>query len=282
MYQNFIYEKYHEKLMGYLWEAEAPKKILCIIHGIGEYAGRYDRVATYLKEAGIGVVSMDLPGHGLSYGKRGHAAPRQDVLDGITIMLDYAREKYPDLPIILYGHSMGGNLCLDYKARGAKNDLPEKYIVSAPWIRLTRKVPNQLYVTLKAASKVMPKATMSSGCKEEDLGNINYTGGYRKDALVHPNITLQTAVECFDIGEAIAMGKHENNGRAVGKPLLLMHGSEDKICDVKGSRMVAARMEDDPNFKYIEWPGYYHEIHNGGPNATGEDVIMTMRDYILE
>ena len=66
----------------------------------------------------------------------------------------------------------------------------------------------------------------------------------------------------------------ENNGRAKQIPLLLMHGEKDKICDVAGSRNIAARMKaDGENIEYIEWSGLYHEIHNGGPQSRGDEVI---------
>ena len=53
-----------------------------------------------------------------------------------------------------------------------------------------------------------------------------------------------------------------------------MHGEKDKICDVAGSRNIAARMKaDGENIEYIEWSGLYHEIHNGGPQSRGDEVI---------
>ena len=118
MYDNFVYDTGGFKLAGYIWDVPHPDNVVCIIHGIGEYAGRYDRLAKILNPAGIAVLSMDLPGHGLSAGKRRHAAPRSLVLDDVTEMIRYAEEKWPGIPITLYGHSMGGNICLDYRARG--------------------------------------------------------------------------------------------------------------------------------------------------------------------
>ena len=281
MFENYLLNDMPNKLTGYQWDLENPTKIMCIIHGLAEHAGRYDRMAKILNDAGIAVFSVDLPGHGLSYGKRGDAAPRDEVFIAVDKMLDYARKKHPNVPIILYGHSMGGNVCMDYRMRGGLNLLPEKYIVSAPWLRVVRSVPKPMFIALKALAKVTPKATMSSGCNTEDLGNMDIVYDYSSDPLVHGKITLRAAVECFEIGEAIARGLYPSDGLADEKPLLLMHGSDDKICSVEGSRMVAARYEGKPWFKYVEWPGYYHEIHNGGPEATGEDVISAIRDYVL-
>ena len=88
MYDNIVLKSTKTKTVAYTWDVENPSKVMCIIHGIGEYVGRYDRMAKVLNEAGIAVIGVDLPGHGLSEGKRGHAAPRAYVLDVVTAMLD--------------------------------------------------------------------------------------------------------------------------------------------------------------------------------------------------
>ena len=60
-----------------------------------------------------------------------------------------------------------------------------------------------------------------------------------------------------------------------------MHGSEDRICDVEGSRRIAARMkaQGEP-VTYVEWEGLYHEIHNGSETSTGEEVIEAMMEWM--
>ncbi len=281
MFENFVFENMPYKLVGYEWHVENPKKVMCIIHGIGEHAGRYDRMAGILNQAEIAVVAVDLPGHGLTDGKRGDAAPRDKVFEAVDEMLDHARKKYPGVPITLYGHSMGGNVCLDYRCRGGLDLLPEKFIVSAPWLKLVKEVPKPMYLALKAASKVTPTAVIGTGCNSEELGNMSIVSSYDSDPLVTKRTTLRTVVECFDIGEAIKNGTNKLDGYAYGKPFLLMHGTFDKICDIEGTRAFAARYKDKPWFTYVEWPGYYHEIHNGGPATTGELVIAKIRDFVL-
>lgn len=282
MYDNFAFEKRNRAVVGYHFPCENPVKVMCIIHGIGEHIGRYKRMAERLNKNGIAVVAMDLRGHGVSSGVRGDTAPREAVLEDIDAMLEYAAEFYPDLPITLYGHSMGGNICLDYRSRGNRNEVPEKYIVSAPWIKLCKDFPKPLVAALRGLSKIAPKLTISQQFPEEDLGNLEFVRPYHDDPLVHAQISLRCAAQCFDFGNAIFDDIHEDSHRADGKPFLLMHGDADKICDVKGSRKVANRLADDKAFTYVEWEGYYHEIHNGGPNATGDDVIDCIIDFILE
>jgi len=282
MYINFQYDYPDTELMGYFWEAKNPVKVMCIIHGKGEYAARYDRLASYMVEGGISVISMDLPGHGISGGSRGHIGARAQVLNIITLMIDKAQEMYPDLPIILYGHSMGGNLCLDYRMRGPKNGVPEKYIVSAPWIILVNDVPKPVFRILHAISGILPKLKINSTINEEFLGNLENTRGYNTDPLVEKAISLKTAADAMDVAASLRENRHPNNKRAKGKPFLLMHGDADKVCSVEGSRKLASIYKNEENFKYIEWEGYYHEIHNGGPEVSGDEVIKTIRDFALE
>lgn len=284
MYDNFILRKTDGgNIAGYIWPVEDPDKVVCLVHGIGEYAGRYERVAEAFHERNIAMISMDLRGHGLSAGKRGHCAPRASVLEDITKLIEYAEGLYPGKPLVLYGHSMGGNITLDYRSRGELNDKAVGYIISAPWIRLVRSVPGALLSAVKIIAKIKPDLTMGSGVDETKLGNTQSVGAYVKNQLVHDKISLATAIDGFEIGEAIEKGTLPDNGRAKDIPLLLMHGDQDAICDVNGSRALASRLEDNgDNYSYVEWPGLYHEIHNGGPESLGDEVIATMADWISE
>ncbi len=278
MSDNFVLKEVGsgQKIAGYHWPVENPDYVVCLIHGIGEYAGRYERVTAAMNEKNIAVVAMDLRGHGLTFGTRGHCAPRKEVLADIDDLIAYAQEQYPRVPLILYGHSMGGNITMDYRKRGNKNNELNGFIVSAPWVELVRKVSGALYVTVKTLAKVMPEFTISSGVSERELGNAKSVGEYKENPLVHRRISLETAVDGFITGNLMAEGKMEDNGGAKGIPMLLMHGTADKICNVNGSRNVAAVEECE----YVEWPDLFHEIHNGGFESTGDEVIAKMIDWI--
>lgn len=275
MFQNFELRTLDEgKIEGYLWDIENPTGVVCIIHGIGEYGGRFDRMASSLNSKGLAVVSMDLRGHGNSMGKKGHCAPRKSVLEDVTALIRYAQEKYPDQKIVLYGHSMGGNIALDYRSRGEMNDAPSLYIISAPWIRLVRPVPGILYGIVKLISAVAPEFTISSSVDEGILGNPVSVRPYSTNPMVHNRISLLCSVDGFETGRKLEKGILENNGGASGIPVLLMHGDADRICAVEGSRNVAKHLESQgEDITYIEWPGLYHEIHNGGKTSKGDEVI---------
>ena len=275
MYENFILQQFETgKLEGYSWKVEDPEKVICIVHGIGEFGGRFDRVAEAFRKQNMAVLAFDLRGHGKSLGKRGHCAPRKDVLSDVSTLIEYAQELYPGKKLILYGHSMGGNIVLDYRSRGRLNGELSEYIVTAPWVRLVRPVPNILYKAVKLLSRIAPSVTIGSEVNEADLGHPDSVKPFNDHPLVHNRISALCAVDGFETGQKLEDGTLENNGRAKQIPLLLMHGEKDKICDVAGSRTIADRMKaDGENVEYIEWGGLYHEIHNGGSESKGDEVI---------
>lgn len=282
MFTNFEFVERDFYLVGYHFPCENATHVMCIVHGVGEYAQRYQRMADYLNSRGIAVIAMDLRGHGRSEGKRGDAAPRYEILKDVDALLDYADEFYPDIPVTLYGHSMGGNIVLDYLMRGEDNDEPVSYIISAPWVKLVKPCSAPLHSFLKFMAKINQKMLINSKCDEEDLGNPEYVRPYVDDEYVHSHITVRCTLDCLDVADQLAKGTLFNNHKADGKPLLLMQGTDDKICSAEGARIMAENFKDREDFRYIEWPGYYHEIHNGGPNATGDKVIETIADYVLK
>ena len=88
-----------------------PRGIIQIVHGIAEYAARYDELATVFTEHGFVVVAEDHMGHGNSISEE---IPQGCFADGwLTAvsdtyrLLQMTKEEYPDLPYIIYGHSMG-------------------------------------------------------------------------------------------------------------------------------------------------------------------------------
>ncbi len=283
MYTRFILRKTDTgDIAGYEWPLSEPEKVVCIIHGVGEYGARYNRVAEKFNASDIAVITMDLRGHGQSAGKRGHCAPRGKVLQDVSELVLYARNKYPEKDIILYGHSMGGNIALDYRSRGEFNSIPAGYMISAPWIRLVRPVSSLLYYGLKGLSRVAPTMTISSNVDESILGHPDSVGPYTRNPMVHDRISLQCVLEGFETGRAMEEGTHESNGRAAHIPTIIMHGTADGICDIEGTRRVYETLKTrGEEVSLIEWEGYFHEIHNGGPDSRGDEVIERIIEFIL-
>ena len=82
-----------------------------IVHGIAEFIERYDDFANYLTSQGFVVVAEDHMGHGQSINGDGvqgyfHGGWFNAVADTYQLLRD-TRNEYPNLPYILFGHSMG-------------------------------------------------------------------------------------------------------------------------------------------------------------------------------
>lgn len=280
MYEIFKLKETMSSITGYDWVPEKPNYVVCLIHGIGEHAGRYDRVGECFKEAGIALTSMDLRGHGFSAGKRGHTAPRTEIFNDINLLIEHAASKYPDIPIILYGHSMGGNIALDYRIRGLMRNKPVGYIITSPWILLERKIPGYLFSIVNLIGKIKPDFQIDSKLNRDVLGNKDVIEKQENKHFIHGKISAKTVIEGLQIGEALLKGTLEKVGNEELRPVLLMQGDADKICSPEGSRKLAQK--ENELCKYIEWKDLYHEIHNGGPTDDGAQVIETMIKWIKD
>ena len=84
-----------------------PSGCVIISHGFGEHSGRYEKLAAKFGELNLTVVRYDLRGHGRSHGKRGHASSYEIYLNDLGHAIELARDHHPDLPTVLFGHSMG-------------------------------------------------------------------------------------------------------------------------------------------------------------------------------
>jgi hypothetical protein len=127
-------------------------------------------------------------------------------------------------------------------------------------------------------SKVKPDFQMSSKIRPEILGNVEVISKQKNMHLIHGKISVKTALEGLEVADLLVNG---SPGTVEGKPLrpiLLMQGSDDMICDPEGSRLLA-KLEGD-RCRYIEWPGLYHEIHNGSPDSDGTEVVRAVIDWI--
>lgn len=85
-----------------------PKAAIVIVHGLAEHCGRYDYFSDKLNDAGFTTYRFDHRGHGQSKGDRGSLKDYNELLDDTNVVVDMAIEENPDIPVFLFGHSMGG------------------------------------------------------------------------------------------------------------------------------------------------------------------------------
>jgi acylglycerol lipase len=251
------------KITSRCWDCiEDPQAVVCLVHGLGEHAGRYNHVADRLNDAGFAVLALDLRGHGLSEGKRGHT-PSLDVLhEDISHLTQTAKERFPGKPVFLYGHSLGGLLSLGF----VLSHRPELagVVVSGLPMRTTLHQQKLKIAIAKILGRALPAVTISSGldpstiCSDRDV-----VYAYTCDPLVHDRISYGMGILLLS-----EVGRLDAQAAGFPLPLLIMHGRNDQLGFVEGSEEFARRVKRNCTFKV--WEGLGHEIHN----EPGKDEVL--------
>ena len=121
--------------LGYRnYEANSDVRLV-LIHGAGCFGDQLHEIAHYVAATGRAkALSLDLRGHGLSGGARGHAvsAPNQ-IIEDVADILVALKNEYPRSRIVLGGHSAGGGVVLGLSRTPAR-DLIDGYIFLAPYV----------------------------------------------------------------------------------------------------------------------------------------------------
>jgi acylglycerol lipase len=252
------------------WEPDGkPKAVIMLVHGHGEHLLRYEHVADALTEKGYAMLGFDLCGHGKSGGPRGHTMSYDALMDDIAAFSQQVEERYPGLPRFLYGHSMGGNLVINYALRRK----PEfrGVIATGPWFKLAFDTPGVQLTFLRLISSIAHGFSLHSPVNADNLTHDETAArAYTKDPLVHDIISARLLLMIHDSGLWAL-----EHAAEFPLPLLLMHGAADPITSAKASQEFAEKAGDKVTFKL--WDGLYHEIHNEPEKA---EVFKAMLDWL--
>jgi len=240
-------------------DSGTPAGEVVLVHGFGEYSGRYDHVAAHLVGHGYAVHAFDLRGHGRSTGRRGHIGRWQEYRDDLAAFVEHVRASATaPARMFVYGHSLGGAIVLEYGLR-----LPPQLggaIASAPAL-----MPSGVrHPILEGMGRVLSPAWPTFGVhlplEHAALSRRPETADrYDRDPLVHGQTTARAATESL----AALRWTREHAGQW-RLPLLLIHGGADRIINVQGSRdfAAAARAGGAVDVTFIEYAGGFHEPHN--------------------
>ncbi len=203
--------------------AGSHKATICLIHGLGEHGGRYHPLAEYLNESGYVVHAFDQQGHGQDQGERGCIESYDSMLTDIDNFLGWARKACGDTPLILLGHSMGGNLALNYALR---HDVrADAVLSSSPMIRSMR-APGFLRETVaRMLMTVHPNYRLTSVVRPERLMSDPVEQQlFHDDELFHSQLSLRLGAALIDSGKWAIQ-----NAARLRIPLLLTHGTDDAL-----------------------------------------------------
>lgn len=234
--------------------ADEPRAVVAIAHGAFEHSGRYAHVAESLGRAGIACHALDHRGHGRSEGARGNVGRMAHLVADLDVLIALAVARHPGRPLFLLGHSMGGAIALQYAV-----EHPARLaglIVSGAAVDVSAVSPVQFW-SAKALSVVAPDL----GLLRIDSGEISrdpdVVHAYDEDPLVY-----RGKGPARSIAEILTTAKRlPHRVRDLRVPLLIVHGTEDRLAAPSGSRMVHdAAASGDKTLKLYD--GLYHEVLN--------------------
>jgi len=235
---------------------QKPDAHILLIHGFSEHSGRYEEWARKFVAENIEVVAFDLRGHGKSGGIRGHTPGFNQLLRDIDLVVNQINGS-DNKPVFLYGQSLGGGLVINYGL--SRSNGFNGIIATSPWLKLSTE-PKAFILLLSRALKIIaPRAVKDSRLDINFLSHDpEVIRQYEADPLTHRQITPHLFFGARKAGyQAI-----KKAGR-IKHPLLLMHGTDDKITSPKASeQFVQNAVKANKNVRFIPWEGLYHELHH--------------------
>ncbi len=257
-------------LAAWRWEpVGTPRGNIGIVHGLGEHSGRYAELAQCLTGAGYRVIAFDHRGHGLTAGKRGHVANYSLLLDDIACLITQLTSVGPSLPCFLYGHSLGGNLVLNYALR--RQPQLAGLVISSPLLEPTAPPPLWKRAVAHMLDYVWPSLTLSTGVTTTKLfHDPDAIASRESDPLVHDRVSARLGIQMLSAGLWALKHAHE-----LTLPCFLMHGDADKITSPAATRIFAEHV-GSPSELYISAQGL-HELHR---EADREETFRRITDFL--
>jgi len=255
------------------WVADRAKAVVILVHGLGEHSGRYENLLKGFAGKNISVFAIDHRGHGKSDGKKGHIDSFMDYVYDLKLFLEFIKEENKGLPVIVYGHSMGGVIAAKY-AMTYPDDLSMLVLSSAAFAPAFE-VPAWKSGLASFFSSRISSLTIPNGLASADISHdADVVAAYENDPLVHNKITARLIVEFMRAGQECL-----KNAGSIKKSLLVFHGKEDHIADYKASEQFfnAASSAVKKIFLYDK---LYHETINETASER-EKVLNDVTGWII-
>ncbi len=232
-----------------------PKARLLVVHGWAEHSGRYTNLVNYFVAKDYAVCGLDHRGHGRSEGLRGYVERFSDYVTDLKTFSDIVRGGHGDTKIFLVGHSMGGAIATAYTIRYQRE--LAGLLLSGAALKLPSGQSPALIVAARMLSLLLPKmgiTVLDASAISQDKAVV--------DAYVNDPLVYRGKIRARFGGEMLkTLQELPRQMPKINLPILIMHGTADRLSDPQGSQMLYERVgSSDKTLKLYE--GFYHEIFN--------------------
>jgi alpha-beta hydrolase superfamily lysophospholipase len=295
------------RLLARHWPARAtPKRLgIVLVHGVAEHSGRYARLADTFTSFGFDVHAFDLRGHGLSEGRRVHVSRWDEYRRDLVSFLARVDEQQGNAPVVLYGHSLGSLIVLDYLIEtcdtkrpldqdGASTPGPHAAtardvecdragspstgpvllgaILSGPPFRPVGVARPWKIVAARLLSRVWPTCRLPLNLDPNALSrDPEVVQAFRTDPLIEPLGTARWGMEALS-----ALRRVQSRAAEIRCPILILHGEQDQVSMVQGSQELFTLLTS-PDKQLRICPGALHEPHNDLGSA---ELLADVRDWL--
>jgi acylglycerol lipase len=240
------------------WAPEnTPRAHLLFVHGFAEHSSRYKHVAEFFTGKGFALHTYDLRGHGRSGGKTAYVDRFDLYLKDLTTVLDHLKVGVRDQPIFLIGQSMGAAIVTLFVITRQPKGIAGVLLSGAalkissevsPWLKNLQQLSGVIGAWLPKVKtvKLDSKAISRDPKVVED---------YENDPLVyHDGTYARTGAELVRASKQIYA-----NMEKFKLPVLIMHGTADRITDPEGSKELERRA-GSPDKKLELYNELYHDL----------------------
>ncbi|WP_025515227.1 alpha/beta fold hydrolase [Bordetella trematum] len=258
-------------LACYRWQPAAPRigAAIYLLHGLGEHAGRYDKLARWLAGHGWRVAAHDHRGHGHSGGPPAQLAQRDDLVHDAAGQIRRWSAELGHAPLVL-GHSLGALVALRLALAGAAP--MTGLVLSSPPLQL--RLPPWLLPPLRGLARRWPDAVLPYSLAPLRISHDPaVTQAFRCDPLSHRRISGRLAT-FIDSSITMVMAAAPR----LTQPSLLLVAGDDRVVAAAGSRRFAQRAPS--RMVTLRWyPRAWHEVFNESP-ALASPVYADLHTWL--
>jgi alpha-beta hydrolase superfamily lysophospholipase len=232
----------------------APRAAVVSVHGFGAHSDLEAPVGVYLAQRGYACYAMDLRGHGRSEGRRGDVRAWREFRGDLDALLRLAAAREGGLPLFLLGASAGALLVLDYALiPPTPPDLRGVVVQAPPLGRLGVSPARQALA--RALARIWPTFAVPL---DQDLDAVSRDPAVVRELRADPRL-LTKATARFGVALLDAVERVNAGANALSVPLLIMHGTADRMAAVDGSRRFIERVAY-PDKELRAYDGGYHDL----------------------
>lgn len=254
------------------YNSDKPKGVLIVCHGFGEHIDRYRQFAEYFCAAEYACFVFDQRGHGSRCDKKSFGIiPAYDTfLDDVGVVKREVMAMFPDVPLFLFGHSMGGNIAVNYLLRKGEQAF-RGAIIETPWFRLLRPVPKPLDGLARVLGSVSRKWAITNKLNSDHKSSDNNKDlEIDHDEFGHNRISYRMYTGVSDAGEYAI-----ESARRLRLPILLISAGEDQTVCSKAIKEFARNAGTNVILK--SYDEACHSVHN---DKNKDTYLKDMIEYL--